>query len=391
MTLALEEFCSHVVDCKNRTAPEDPTGEYFAVGTPAMRGNVINYSEARRINEATFAEWTARLLPREGDILFAREAPVGPVVSIPAGGKVAAGQRTMLLRTDPEKADSDFLRLYLSAPITQARILALAHGSTTPHLRVADVRSFPVDLPSLNEQKAVAEVLGALDDKIAANTKLATTADDFLSSTFTSLLTNDLKEVPLSEIAYVNVDTVKPTMGGQLRYIDIASVGVGTYEFPTPIDWESAPSRARRRVRKGDTIWSTVRPNRRSHALNLSDDPLLVGSTGLAVLSPRTVGFAYLYEVTKRTEFTSYLETVAEGSAYPAVRADRFQAAPVPLLSENDRRSFEALAEPLRESLHSLSEENIALAATRDALLPQLMSGKLRVKDAEAVLETAGV
>ena len=134
-----------------------------------------------------------------------------------------------------------------------------------------------------------------------------------------------------------------------------------------------------------------MRPNRRSHALNLSNDALLVGSTGLAVITPKTVGWAYLYEVTRRPEFTAYLETVAEGSAYPAVRADKFTDAPVPLLSEESRLLFESLAEPLRESAHSLSEENRSLTATRDALLPQLMSGNLRVKDAEKALENLGV
>lgn len=258
-------------------------------------------------------------------------------------------------------------------------------------IRGSDLKKLEVPYPELGEQVAIAEVLGALDDKIAANSKPAATADELLASTFSSFLARDWEEVPLGDIADVNGGTVKPVPGGDLRYVDIASVGVGTYSYPDPTEWDTAPSRARRRVRRGDTIWSTVRPNRRSHALNLSDDPLLVGSTGLAVLSPREVSFAYLYEVTKRIEFTAYLETVAEGSAYPAVRADRFQAAPVPLLSDTDRRSFEALAEPLRESLHSLAEENITLAATRDALLPQLMSGRLRVKDAEPELAKLGV
>jgi type I restriction enzyme S subunit len=108
-------------------------------------------------------------------------------------------------------------------------------------------------------------------------------------------------------------------------------------------------------------------------------------------MTPRAVGWAYLYEVTKRPEFTAYLETVAEGSAYPAVRADKFEEAPIPLLSEESRQLFESVAEPLRESAHSLSDENRSLASTRDALLPQLMSGKLRVRDAEKVLEGAGV
>jgi type I restriction enzyme S subunit len=121
--------------------------------------------------------------------------------------------------------------------------------------------------------------------------------------------------------------------------------------------------------------------------LNLSDDPLLVGSTGLAVISPRGVGFAYLYEVTKRPEFTSYLESAAEGSAYPAVRGSRFESAPIPVLDAKTIADFELVAAPMRESAHLLSRENESLAELRDTLLPQLMSGKLRVRDAEKILE----
>jgi type I restriction enzyme S subunit len=264
-------------------------------------------------------------------------------------------------------------------------------GSVQPMLNRNYIAHVPVLVPPIGEQRAIAEVLGAIDDKISANTKIAATTDELLAAKFAALSEAETDEVRLGDIADVNVETVKATAGGQLRYIDIASLDVGSFNFPPLTDWDTAPSRARRRVKRGDTIWSTVRPNRRSHALNLSDDSLLVGSTGLAVLSPRTVGFAYLYEITKTPEFTAYLETVAEGSAYPAVRADRFSEAPVLLLCEEARSSFEALAKPLRESAHALEVENRTLAATRDTLLPQLMSGKLRVKDAEKVLEVAGV
>ena len=116
-----------------------------------------------------------------------------------------------------------------------------------------------------------------------------------------------------------------------------------------------------------------------------------MASTGLAVLSPREVGFAFLYECTRRPEFTAYLENVAEGSAYPAVRGDRFSGAPVPLSEDSVGAEFESVAAPLREYVHSLGTENRTLAATRDALLPQLMSGKLRVRDAEAVASRVGV
>ncbi len=242
----------------------------------------------------------------------------------------------------------------------------------------------PLNVPPRPEQQAIAEVLGALDDKIAANTAFATTVDSYLAALLDEMATG-VTATTLRSIADVNARSVKPVADGILRYVDIASVATGSFEYPDVTAWSDAPGRARRGLAMGDTMWSTVRPNRRSHALNLENDALLVASTGLAVLSPREVGFAYLYEASRRPEFTAYLENVAEGSAYPAVRADRFLEAPVPDLPADHIRAFEAQAAPLRELVASHARENRTLAATRDALLPQLMSGKLRVRDAETL------
>ena len=168
--------------------------------------------------------------------------------------------------------------------------------------------------------------------------------------------------------------------------MDISSVRQGRYEYPEESAWEAAPGRARRVVSKFDTVWSTVLPNRRSHALVLDDDPLLVASTGLAVLTPNEGRSASLYEATKRPDFESFLLSVAEGSAYPAVRADRFAEAPIPALSDAEWDEFEALALPTRELAHSAQVESRRLASTRDELLPLLMSGKVRIKEIEGVV-----
>lgn len=168
--LTLADACIAIVDCEHKTAPIDPRGQYFAVGTPAMRGNRIDYGEARRVSEETFKAWTRRLAPRPGDLLFAREAPVGPVVRIPETLNVAPGQRTVLLRPDPFSVESDYLFYLLTSPEQQVRLLQKAEGSTVPHLNVADVRSFELPkLPPLNTQKEIAAALRALDDKIESN------------------------------------------------------------------------------------------------------------------------------------------------------------------------------------------------------------------------------
>lgn len=334
-------------------------------------------SPSRRLSQIGAERLRKRLVPSQSTNLTCIGSTIGKVTM--AAGPSITNQQINTLVAKPGIADPVFL--YYMVKNWSGSLKGHASGSATPIVNKSVLSGYEFEVPGLPEQRAIAEVLGALDDKIAANTKLAETADDFLASEFARLVSSSSEMQPLATIADVNKRTVKPVKDGNLRYVDIASVGVGHYDFPELSPWNEAPSRARRGLRKGDTIWSTVRPNRRSHALVLSSDQLLVGSTGLAVLTPRVVGFAYLYEVTKRPEFTTYLETVAEGSAYPAVRADKFLEAPVPILPIEDRDRFESAASALRLHVESLIEENRTLAATRDAMLPQLMSGHLRVRD----------
>jgi len=394
----LEEVCSHVVDCKNRTAPIDLDGEFYAVGTPAMRGNVINFAEARRINKETFDEWTQRLLPQTGDILFAREAPVGPVVAIPEGGNIAAGQRTMLLRTDPAKADSVYLRLYLSSPTTQARILSLAHGSTTPHLRVADVRSFPVDLPPIADQRAIAEVLGALDDRIAANTKLSETAISLLEAHFASLGLNrdpaeDAAVVGLDELVTLNPKCAAPSEAEPV-YVDMQKLPVSNLSIS---DWDHRPAKGGARFTNGDTLLARITPcleNRKTGFVDfLKDGQMGIGSTEFIVLRSRPgvpVALSYFLATSERFR-TFAIRHMVGTSGRQRVSALDLTGYTVRQPDQGALARFGEAASSTFPLVKSLTDENRTLAATRDALLPQLMSGKLRVKDAESELARVGV
>jgi len=312
---------------------------------------------------------------------------LGAVAQVPR--KVGVGrltQDTVRLDIQTNAISTNYLYWMLRTPQYRSYCRSHATGTTNLGLSREALFAFKVPLPDVYRHGLV-EVLGALDDKIAANGKLAETADEYLAAQL-EMRCRETRgtSIQLGAIATVNGEVVGPVENGHLRYVDIASVGVGSYELPVRTDWGVAPSRARRKISKGDTLWSTVRPNRRSHALNLSEDPLLVGSTGLAVISPRETGFAFLYEATKLPEFTAFLENSTSGTAYPAVRAERFNDAPVPALSSESMDSFEAIAAPLRTSVAAGCDENRALAALRDTLLPHLMSGRLRVLDAEKIV-----
>lgn len=380
---------AQVFDGPHATPKRQDSGHYFLNISSLSRGR-LDLDLSDHVSDEDFAKWTRRVTPLAGDLLFSYETRLGEAALMPEGVTACLGRRMGLLRPNRNLVDPRFLLYFYLAPPFQKLIEQnTIHGATVNRIPLNSMGSWSVRLPPLPEQQAIAEVLGALDDKIAANLALAGLIDEYLAGLLEKI-THGTGTTSLRAIADVNRQSVRPEVGRQLRYVDIASVGVGTFEYPGVSDWADAPGRARRGLAAGDTVWSTVRPNRRSHALNLEDDPMLVASTGLAVLSPRTVGFAYLYESTRRPEFTSFLENVAEGSAYPAVRADRFLEAPVPDLPATSIRRFEDTAAPLRELVAVQARENRTLGATRDALLPQLMSGKLRVRDAEAMAFTAG-
>lgn len=332
-----------------------------------------------------------RYLLRAGDLMFARRS-----LTLEGAGKcsivVEASQPTtwessiIRARVDRSLAVPEYLFYYFQSPQGRRQIETIVEQVAAAGIRLTELRDLDVPLPSLADQRAIAEVLGALDDKIAANDRIIHLVDGLVEAQF-ELLAGGRGQVALAEIAVVNRSVTKPKSGGSLRYLDISSVGQGTYEFPGLLDWEEAPGRARRVLSFGDTVWSTVRPNRRSHALILDDDPLLIASTGLAVLSPKAGRVAGLYEASRREEFVAYLESVAEGSAYPAVRAERFRDAPVPDLSSDEWDGFERFALPMRKRAHAAAVESRHLAQTRDELLPLLMSGRVRVKDAEKTVE----
>jgi type I restriction enzyme, S subunit len=291
---------------------------------------------------------------------------------------------------DPCQLSPLYLRYWAQSPefIDQLRAMA---GSTdmAPYLSLGDQKRLRITIPDIDTQRAIGAVLGALDDKIAVNDRIASVTDSLAAALLNDLLEHDdgIERVALAEVARINARKVSPRLGERLRYIDITSVTRGSIEWPQPISWDDAPSRARRGVESGDTIWSTVRPGRRSFALLLENDPMLVVSTGFAVLTPMKVGPAFLYEVSKRDEFVQYLESVAEGSAYPAVQAKRFEHAVIPLPSQSLLRRFEETAIAMRERAYAAGVESRALAQLRNTVLLGLMSGEIRVREAEKLAE----
>ena len=162
--MELNEISELIIDCEHKTAPTQETG-YPSIRTPNIgRGRFI-LDGVNRVSEETYRLWTRRAVPQPGDLIMAREAPVGNVALIPPGLQPCLGQRTLLIRPDRSKVEPSFLNYFLNGPHVQGLIHAKTNGATVAHLNMKDVRTMELpELPPLPTQRRIAGILSAYDE-----------------------------------------------------------------------------------------------------------------------------------------------------------------------------------------------------------------------------------
>ena len=365
----LGEVVETIVDCEHKTAPIDPDGEYYAVGTPAMNGFAIDYGEARRISRQTFKLWTRRMTPRRGDLLLAREAPVGPVVLIPDSENVAPGQRTVLLRPQTASVNPLFLYYALKFPATQHALQERAAGSTVAHLNVADIRDFvfPFSFPDMNIQSRVIEVLGALDSKITSNHRLSELSHDLTETHYHACLRGVVDQVPLRDVASF-------FYGKALKADDRRGGVVPGYGSGGIVGWHD----------ESLTGGPAVIVGRKGSVGNVywSSRPAYPIDTTFYVRPAEDVPLEFCYFLLRSLE----LNGMNVDSAVPGLNREAAMDRIVRKSSVDALRAFADDVRPLFDLREGLAQQSRTLAALRDTLLPALMSGRLSVRDAEAAV-----
>jgi type I restriction enzyme S subunit len=169
----------------------------------------------------------------------------------------------------------------------------------------------------------------------------------------------------LEEVAFINQETTNLKDYSWIHYTDISSVGTRTVEMPSKLEAKDAPSRARRVLRKGDTVISSVRPNRKSFFYFNEEWANAIASTGFAVLSPKNFDDAeYLHAVLTSERAVKIYEAICEGGAYPAFNPSRLNEIRIPWPPQAVRRELGHTV----MNLQSKIEMNKALSETLEDL-----------------------
>lgn len=374
-------------------------GSFFETGGFRIRdGKEKRYS----------GEVPERFILSKNDLIVAMteqsEGLLGSAALVPESRLYLHNQRIGLVAVNrPDLAEKRFLYYLFNTRAVRQQIRATATGAKVRHTAPERIQKVLVELPSLEQQRRIATVLSAYDSLIEKNSRRIAILEKMAQALYREWfvefrfpghervtrtdsvmgrIPNGWRTCKLSELADVNARSIRRGAEPEtVSYVDIASVSTGTIETVQRMPFEDAPGRARRLVKDGDTIWSCVRPNRRSFSLVLDPDPELVVSTGFAVLSPKSAPFGYIYHAVTTEEFTAYLTNHAQGAAYPAVTATTFENAVVlkPEAAILDR--FQAAIEPMLRLRETCRRKNLNLCATRDLLLPKLISGEIDVSE----------
>ena len=361
----------------------------------------------------------AKLMPK-GTIVITARGTVGALVQL---GQDMAFNQTCYALIPRNGVYQDFLFYALKGTLHHMR--AFAYGTIFDTITRKTFNNWRIPLPHLSKQQTIAHILGTLDDKIALNRRMNQTLEDVARALFKSwfvdfgpirakmdgrwrrgeslpglpteyynifpdrLVNSDLGEIPegwqmkrLEEFANLNSESwSQANHPDSVEYVDLANTKLGMIELTQHFSWESAPSRAKRVLRPGDTIIGTVRPGNGSYSFIGIDG--LTASTSFVVLRPIHAWFRELVylSVTDRDNIER-LAHRAGGVVYPAAhsRIVGETKVAVPIINKSVLCCFSNIVGPILDKIELTKEASRTLVSQRVVLLPKLISGEFRME-----------
>jgi type I restriction enzyme S subunit len=421
--LSLREANVSLIDCEHRTPPSSDSG-YPYIAIPQIKQGRLDLTEVRRISRAHFVEWTRKANPQPYDVILSRRCNPGETAFVPPGLECALGQNLVLLRADGTKVFPPFLRWLVRGPDWWEQVGKFINvGAVFDSLKCADIPNFRLPIPPLNEQRAIAHILGTLDDKIELNRRMNETLEQMARAIFKSwfvdfdpvrakaegrdtglppelaaLFPDSFEE---SELGEIPTGWCKTTLG-EIADNPRRGVHPGEVEPSTPyIGLEHMPRRCialsewgnveelesnKSWFKKGEVLFGKLRPYFHKVGVAAVDG---VCSTDILVIRPKSPEwFGFTLGIVSSDDFVRYTDANSTGTKMPRTNwrdMARFECVGPPAsLAGRYTSIVRSLVERIEINIH----QSRTLAAIRDALLPKLLSGKISTQKAREAQRT---
>jgi type I restriction enzyme S subunit len=433
-TVSLREAGVTLIDCDHRTPPAAASG-YPYVAIPQLKEGRLALSDARRISHKHFIEWTRKAKPQHHDVILSRRCNPGETAYVPEGIECALGQNLVLLRAEGKRLHPPFLRWLVRSPDWWAQIgMFINVGAVFESLRCADIPNFRLPVPPLPEQRAIASVLGSLDDLIELNRETNEILEEMARALFKSwfvdfdpvraklegrppagmdaataaLFPDHFQDSELGQIPkgweVVTLGSVLDTLetgrrpkGGVAGYSSgIPSVGaesingIGVFDFSKTkfIPHEFYEKTISGRVQNLDVLLykdggkpGEFRPRVGLYGYGFPFDEFCINEHVFRMRAD-AVGQHYLYFAIADERVLLDFANKGGKAAIPGINQTDVRSTVIVLPPKSILDEFERQAQPICQSIIENFAESRDLAALRDALLPKLLSGEVSVAKA---------
>ncbi len=404
-----------------------PTGVPFIMASD-LKGGRVDLRGCARISPEQ-AEGLRKGFARTGDVLISHKGTIGRtaiVGEIPEDYLVLTPQVTYYRVLDHEFLNPSYLRIYFDSYDFQALFDAWANsGSTRAYLGITAQRQLPVVVPPITTQRAIASVLGALDDKIEANRQLNETLETTCQAIFRSWFVDFDPVVAKSEgrrpphltdeVAALFPDrfedsTLGPVPAGwepgtvgdiadnprrkadptavvpSTPYIGLEHLPKGSIVLDA---WgeAAAVTSAKWEFRRGEVLFGKLRPYFHKVGVALCDG---ICSTDVVVVAAKQEhDFGLLLGTLSSREFVDYADGTAGGTRQPRTSWHDMARYAFAIPPDRIRVHLTRVARRVEDCFATHAAETRTLTALHRTLLPRLLSGDIRVRQAENLVEEA--
>lgn len=170
-TYRADEFCKTVTDGTHDSPKPQTCGRYL-ITSKHLKSSGIDFSSANKISEEDYQKIIKRSNVEQYDILFSMIGTVGNIHRVTTVDVDYAVKNMGIFKLGGDNVKSLWLYYYLQSPQAKEYIKSRISGSTQAYLTLGGLREIPVSVPPLAEQKRIADILSAIDDKIELNRRI---------------------------------------------------------------------------------------------------------------------------------------------------------------------------------------------------------------------------
>lgn len=437
------EFCDSVRDGTHDSPKKVESGKLL-VTSRHIAGNRLDLSSAYKISNEDYEEINRRSKVDQWDVLFTMIGTVGEPCLVSAVPNYAI--KNVGLFKNKTEMHGKYLYYYLCSPEAQHHTKSHSGGTTQQYIPLGALRKFPVRYPEdENEMLAITNILGSLDDKIELNRRMNETLEGMAQALFKSwfvdfdpVIDNALEAGnPIPEEFAVRAETRRKALAdgtanreaaknfpaafqetgeiswipegwevGQLddilqQRVERVKASEETTKIPyVPIECISPKSLFLENVKdgaeaqssltkfyKGDILFGAMRPY--FHKVCISPFDGTTRTTAFVLTCADDSDFAYGTALVNQKSTIDYATLHSEGSTIPYAKwKNSLERMPVILPPNSLRGEYGNKIDALLSSIPPKYYQNVTLTKLRDTLLPKLISGELRIKDAENMKET---